>query len=125
LTPSTPNFSKFDLRLRLSTGTSYEKQQATTQALSSDGSIASPVANDTKPDGILVDYDRDTESGSLVHTRFDKLQKHIRGAEIAAQLTYEENTSGKRRSTRIAKKVTTKGAFLRFFRRFAADNFRS
>jgi hypothetical protein len=53
------------------------------------------------------------------------MQQHIRDAEIAAQFALDCDSSGKRRSTRLAQKDNMKGMPSRTFSAKRIDNIRS
>lgn len=60
-------------------------------------------------DVVEVDEKEDSEADELNHTQYDRMQREIRDAQLAAELGVSHTTSGTRRSTRLARKDNVKG----------------
>jgi hypothetical protein len=138
LTPSTPSFSNLDTPLPSFTRHAVDgitKGHGTAQLLSMNENEANETNNGTSLESTVssqvpqqqqsifdiplvqehhelhdsVDNDQYVEIDEPVHTHFDEMQQHIRDAEIAAQVALDCDSSGKRRSTRLARKDIAKG----------------
>jgi hypothetical protein len=139
LTPSTPNFTdcyskttsiedknvghigeEINVMQRLNdadTMTSDMAQQADTNAANlleepQENSLAQkqPACGDV----VEIEEEEDSEADELVHTQYDRMQREIRDARLAAELWGSLTTSGTRRSTRLARKDTVKGEHFHF-----------
>jgi hypothetical protein len=65
-------------------------------------------------DVVEVDEEEDSEADELIHTQYDRMQREIRDAQLAAELGVSHTTSGTRRSTRLAMKDNVKGGLFQF-----------
>ncbi|KAH7072095.1 hypothetical protein BKA63DRAFT_474145 [Paraphoma chrysanthemicola] len=104
LTPSTPNFDDFST----TRPTQASCKAGDRDIIKFNQDIRTAQKQPARRGVIEIDNEDDSETDEPLQTQYERMQREIRDAQLAADLAKDSGVTGARRSTRLAKRETAK-----------------